>query len=40
MIFADGVMNQVPALGKLRDLVRPPDRMTAIRTEIACSRRD
>ena len=34
VILADGV-NPVPALSTLRDLVRPPDGMTVIRTEIA-----
>jgi transposase-like protein len=28
--FADGATNEVPALAALRDLVRPPDGMTAI----------
>ncbi len=30
MAFADGAKNEVPALAALRDLVRPPDGMTAI----------
>jgi hypothetical protein len=34
VILADGAVNQVPALSTLRDLVRPPDRMTAIMMEI------
>jgi transposase-like protein len=35
VILADGAVNQVPALSTLRDLVRPPDGMTAIKMEIA-----
>ena len=40
VILADGTVNQVPALSTLRDLLRSPDEMTAIRMEIARSRRD
>jgi len=40
VILADGAVNQVPALSTLRDLVRPPEGMTAIMMEIAPSRRD
>ncbi|MGY8685443.1 hypothetical protein Q2941_48150 [Bradyrhizobium sp. UFLA05-153] len=35
VILADGAVNRVPALSTLRDLVRPPDGMTAIIMEIA-----
>ena len=35
VIVADGAVNQVPTLSTLRDLVRPPDGMTAIMMEIA-----
>lgn len=31
--LADGVANEVPALAALRDLVRPPDGMMAIKLE-------
>jgi transposase-like protein len=31
--LADGVANEVPALAALRDLVKPPDGMTAIELE-------
>jgi hypothetical protein len=34
VLLADGAVNQVPALSKLRDLARPPDEMTGGGLEI------